>query len=180
MFSLWCPSGLQYRIILMMFSGLLSACATSIPDHIKNSPTENLRLVQVQKEPEKHLGKIIRWGGSIISSKNEQNRTTLIILAQTLSKYGEPQQGDQSYGRFIARINGFLDPAIYSKGRAITVYGKFEKLQKEKIDHYEYHYPLVTAEEIYLWEIPEKYDYYDYPYWYDPWYPMHPPYWHRQ
>jgi len=163
-----------------ILSGWLSACATHIPEAIKKPPAENLSLQQVQKFPDKHRGKLIRWGGSIISSQNREAQTELNILAQVLDKDGEPQQGDQSYGRFIAVVKGFLDPAIYSKGRAITVSGRFESLEKRKIDQFDYFYPIINAEHIFLWDVPEKYDYYHYPYWYDPWYPYYNPYWHHR
>ena len=173
---------LGLRVISIAGLLLLSACATYIPEPIKNPPAEDLSLGQVQHAPEAHLNKIVRWGGTIISTHNQKNRTELTILAQVLDKYGEPQQGDQSYGRFIAEINGFLDPAIYAAGRAITVYGKLDKVVRKKIDNFEYQYPIVQIEQFYLWDIPQKFDYYDYPYWYDPWYPWYPyypPYRHR-
>ncbi len=180
MASLSTRSALLRHTILMVLSGLLTACATYIPDHIKNTPAENLTLTQVQNEPKKHQGKIIRWGGSIISTQNLIDKTQLTILAHTLNQYGEPQQGDHSHGRFIAIISGFLDPAIYAPGRAITVYGKFNKLLNKNIDSFEYHYPLVDVTHTYLWDVSKKYNYYDHPYWYDPWYPYYYPSWQRR
>lgn len=165
------------NLVLLALSVLqLTACASNVPAIIKNPPPEDLSLTRVRHAPAKHLNKFIRWGGTIISTQNQQDKTELIILATPLDKFGEPQQGDQSYGRFIGVIDGFLDPAIYATGRAITVYGKFEKVIRRKIDNFEYDYPVIQIEHFYLWEVPEKYDYYDYPYWYDPWYPY--PYWH--
>ena len=157
---------------------LLQACASQVPPMIKDPPAEDLSLTRAQHDPDKHRGKPVRWGGAIISTQNLQNITELTILAKPLDRYGEPEAGDHSYGRFIARHNGFLDPAIYANGRSITVYGKFEKTLNKKIDNFEYNYPIVQIEHLYLWAVPEKYDYYDYPYWYDPWYPYWSPYYH--
>lgn len=154
----------------------LSACASQVPKMIKEPPPEDLSLASVQAQPETHRGKTVRWGGSIISTRNHQNKTEITILAKPLGSYGEPSSGDQSYGRFIAKYDNFLDPAIYATGRNITVYGKFIDIEKRKIDNFEYRYPIVHIEHLYLWEPPEKYDYYDYPYWYDPWYPYWGPY----
>lgn len=164
----------------LLLSGmlLLSACASQVPDIIKNPPPENPSLMGVQARPDQHLGKAVRWGGTIISTQNQKNQTELTILGKPLDKFGEPQEGDQSYGRFIGVLDGFLDPAIYAAGRSITVYGKLEKVLRKKIDNYEYVYPIVHIEHFYLWAVPEKYDYYDYPYWYDPWYPYWSPYYH--
>lgn len=165
-------------VLLAMASLLIPACATHIPDIIKNPPPEDLSLNRARHAPAQHQGKLVRWGGTIISTQNQQDKTEITILARPLDKYGEPQEGDQSYGRFIGLINGFLDPAIYAPGRTITVSGKFEKVLKKKIDNFEYDYPIVRMQHYYLWEVPEKFDYYDYPYWYDPWYPHWGPYYH--
>lgn len=157
---------------------LLSACATNIPDMIKKAPAEDLSLVRAQHAPDRHRGKIVRWGGTIIATHNLKNQTEITILAKPLDSYGEPLEGDKSYGRFIAKTDGFLDPAIYAAGRSITIYGKFEKVLNKKIDNFEYNYAVVQIEHLYLWEVPEKYNYYDYPYWYDPWYPYWSPYYY--
>jgi len=179
------PTNSNSLLHLVVITGLLllTACATNIPAPIKNPPAEDLSLTRARHAPDKHLNKIVRWGGTIISTQNQQHKTEITILAQPLDKSGEPQQGDQSYGRFIGIMDGFLDPAIYATGRAVTVYGKLEKVVRKKIDNFEYDYPIVQIQLFYLWEVPEKYDYYDYPYWYDPWYPYYPyyhPYWHRR
>ena len=170
---------LFFRVTSVACLLLLSACASHIPDIIKNPTVEDLSLNQVQNSPTKYLNKSVRWGGTIITTRNQKDKTEITILAQPLDKYGEPQQGDQSYGRFIGLIDGFLDPAIYATGRAITVYGKLEKVLTKKIDNFEYDYPIIQLQQFYLWQVPEKYDYYDDPYWYDPWYPYYHPYWHR-
>lgn len=164
----------------LLAAGILAiaGCATHVPEIIKNPPPEDLSLTRAQHEPGKHAGKTVRWGGAIISTENQKNRTELTILGKPLDKFGEPQEGDQSYGRFIGVIDGFMDPAIYAAGRSITVYGKFETVLRKRIDNFEYDYPVVRIEHFYLWAVPDRYDYYDYPYWYDPWYPYWSPYYH--
>ncbi|MDH5444907.1 MAG: Slp family lipoprotein [Gammaproteobacteria bacterium] len=166
--------------IIYLLTGILflTACASGIPEIIEKPPAEDLSLVRVQAQPEKHQGKVIRWGGDIIHTENKKDQTTLTVLAKPLDSYGEPMEGDKSYGRFIAIIKGFLDPAIYAKGRSITVYGRYEKILDKKIDNFDYRYPLVKVEHFYLWQVPEKVNYNDYPYWYDPWYPYWGPYYH--
>lgn len=168
-----------YRYLIVSIAGVLSltACATHIPEPIKNPPVEDLSLAQVQRNPVPLQGKLVRWGGTIINTQNQKDKTEITLLSQAMNKYGEPQQGDKSQGRFIAVVNGFLDPAIYAPGRALTVYGKFDKLLVKKIDNFEYSYPIIDTLQTYLWDVPQKPDYYDYPYWYDPWYPW-PPYYY--
>jgi len=164
---------------LLLLGLLLSACASHVPKMIKEPPAEDLSLIRAQSHPERHRGKVVRWGGSIIATNNQPSKTELTILAKPLDSYGEPLEGDRSYGRFIAILDNFLDPAIYATGRSITVYGRFQKVIDKKIDNFAYRYPMVKIEHLYLWEVPEQYDpYYYYPYWYDPWYPFWGPYYH--
>lgn len=161
-----------------IFVLLLSACASHVPNIIRQAPKEDLSLIRAQTHTDKHIGKAVRWGGSIITTQNQTTKTELTILAKPLNSYGQPLEGDKSYGRFIAVLNNFLDPAIYAKGRSITIYGRFEKLLDKKIDDFPYRYPLIKIQHLYLWEVPEKNNYYDYPYWYDPWYPFWGPHYY--
>lgn len=181
--SLTLSTGFTYRILALSGALLLTACASQVPALIKDAPPEDLSLARAQHDAEKHQGKAVRWGGTIITTQNQQDKTEVTILAKPLDSRGEPREGDHSYGRFIALVNGFLDPAIYAPGRSVTVYGKYEKLLPKKIDNFDYNYPVIAVSQLYLWDVPPKYDYYDNPYWYDPWYPWSPyygPYRHRR
>ena len=158
---------------------LLGACASPVPNVIRQAPAPDIRLREVQSSPEKFIGKAIRWGGHIISTNNLPGSTELIILASPLDSEGEPLAGDQSYGRFIVEQKTFLDPAIYATGRGITIYGEIDSVSERKVDRYLYRYPIVKATHLYLWEKSVRHDYDHYPYWYDPWYPYGGPYYHR-
>ena len=63
---------------------------------------------------------------------------------------------DRSLGRFIACRAGFYDPEVFMAGREITVSGRVEGFETRKVGNYDYRYPRVAAEVVYLW--PERRD----------------------
>jgi len=120
-------------------------------------------------------GERVRWGGTIVSNAPEQEETCFEILARPLSSEARPRRTDESQGRFIACTPGFYDPAVYCKGRELTVVGTLQQPEMRKIGEHEYQYPKVAAEKVYLWPKREPAQvYYYYPgwpdaYWWGPW-----------
>jgi len=152
---------------------LLSACASNIPLEIREDISESKASISaVRSDINRYVGSKVRWGGSIASVQNKKNETWIELVGRPLGSYGEPQNRDESQGRFIVRINEFLDPAIYKEGRRMTVYGVVEGKVEGFIDEHPYTYPLVTAGTHYLWDeyASRRYYYpdYYYPYSYYP------------
>ena len=56
-----------------------------------------------------------------------------------------------SCGRFLVHFEGFLDPAIYAKGRRITVLGEVAGKRVLPLKEMEYSYPVLLPREHYLW-----------------------------
>ncbi len=159
---------------------LLSACASQIPEQIRNVPTDMPSVVTARANIERVVGARVRWGGTIAEVENRESQTWIEIVARNLGDDARPLESDYSQGRFLARVEGFLDPAIYSKGREITVTGEIEGAQTRTIDEYQYRYPIVDVEAHHLWQprsdyrdmqYPSPYSpfYYD-PFFYDPFY----------
>lgn len=154
---------------------LLGGCASNIPIEIREDISgNNISINTAVTNFKQTKGQAVRWGGTIASIKNNPTDTWIEIVGRRLGSYGQPVESDQSLGRFIARINGFLDPAIYKVDREITVYGVLENHVLGKIDDHPYTYPLVKAVSYYLWDDYRDQRYY-YPY--DPYYyPYYYPY----
>ena len=119
----------------------------------------------------------VRWGGEILHVDTRADQTCFEILARELDSTARPIARDPSDGRFLACRNGFYDPEEFRKGRDITIVGQLNGTEVGKVGDFDYTYPRVAAETIYLW--PERPLYADRPY-YDPWGPWGPywgPYW---
>jgi len=176
---------------VLALSLALGGCASYIPNEIRTPPPGDLQLAQVLREPQSHLGARVRWGGEIVAVENTKRETRVILVAKPLDYSGRPEDTDFSPGRFLARFQGFRDPATYKEGRALTVAGVLEPAVTRPVGDYPYVYPVVAAQTDYLWQplpdyLPGYYWYPYYPYcspfygpYYDPWcYPWYGPRYH--
>ncbi len=135
--------------LLLLF--LLGGCASDVPLVIREPLADNPSLADVQHNPKAFVKRRVRWGGRIVHTKSVGNKTEVEILAIALGTDGRPEPGDVSLGRFIANSDAFLDRAIYSADREVTVYGVLENVLIRNIGEHPYTYPLVKAIQIYLW-----------------------------
>lgn len=152
----------------------LTACS-SIPEKIKQAPASNITPDEARQRPQDFQDQSIRWGGEVIQIENKPTLTQIIILAKPLDKDGQPASNKTHYGRFIAQIERFIEPSLYTPGRDVTVTGTFSGIIEQMVGEYPYRYPTVAVDTIYLWPLPVE------PapdYWYDPWYPWGPWGWH--
>ncbi len=173
-----------YSIILVAW---LNACASQIPPQIREAPAGSPSEDMVRGQVQQHLGTVVRWGGTIVAVENRPGRSWVELVARPLQSNGRPAEEGQSSGRFLARYDGFLDPVVYSPGRALTVVGKIAGEERRPIDKFDYSFPVVAIENYYLWPPPSPAPpYQPPPYWDDPWwpYPYYPwyyrhryPYW---
>lgn len=164
------------RLKALLLSGiaavplLLTGCASVQPYPV---PADNPPLASVRANLSAHQDQIVTWGGVILGVEVKQSDTLVTVLAKPLDRDGEPLAGDRIDGRFLARFNGFRDPAVFSVGRSITLTGVINGSQTHKIGNYPYLYPIVVVTHYRLWPKPVEYrDHGDY--WYNPWYPWYP------
>lgn len=106
-------------------------------------------------------GERVRWGGEIIRVDTTANRSCFEILGRELDDSARPRRRDESAGRFLACRNGFYDPEVFTKGREVTVTGTLAGSEERKVGDYDYRYPRVDADVIYLWEKRVARQYYD-------------------
>lgn len=162
------------RFVAWVILGVLAAgCAgpRTQPDPVP----DDLALAQVSTASGTYAGREVQWGGSIEKLENHAQETWLEIVERPLSDNGRPRESDQSDGRFIAKVAGFLDPVVYTRGRSVTVTGSVEGDISRSIGGYNYRYVTVKATSARLWAprapAPVRHYYYD-PFWSDPF-----PYW---
>ena len=99
------------------------------------------------------LGQTVRWGGMVINTTPRANETCIEVLAQPLNVELRPTRGDQALGRFVACRPGFLDPAVVSAGREVTVLGRLTRFEDGQIGEQAYRYPVIDSEVVYLWPV---------------------------
>ncbi len=159
------------RLLWIVIGALaLGGCAT-IPKPLEgNYPPVSLDAARAGTAQ----GTRVRWGGEIIQTTPREEQTCFTVLAEPLDSQARPQRGEDSLGRFVACKQGFYDPEVFAKGRELTVTGNLEGTIQQKVGQYDYTYPKVAADTVYLW--PKRPLYAAVPY-YDPFWGPCDPFW---
>ena len=171
--------GISTAVVLAVLA-MLAGCA-SVPEVLRGGPEKGPDPTQVRTTPKQYAGMTVRWGGVIVDVENGPAQSLVQVVSRPLSTNARPLETDQTWGRFVARITGFIDPVDYAAGREITVVGVLEGTEQRNIDAYPYSYPVVRATGYYLWplRLPPVPDPFYYSPFYSPWYPYPYPYPYR-
>lgn len=141
------------RIILLSILILfLYGCAHVISKDLRVIAHRDIPISDIMKNPDAHIGKIIIIGGTIASSINTAEGTYIEVVQKPLDYRGAPEDTDVSYGRFIIFYEGYLDTAIYSPGREVTVAGEVMGKRIQRLGEMQYPYLLVRSKEIHLFK----------------------------
>ena len=147
----------QTKHILGIFIALVViGCATGITQQSRSRVTFTGTFSELQKTPGGYVGEVVMLGGKILKTQASHTSSELTVLQLPLGSKYRPVNSDQSKGRFLVRSDQFLDPAIYQKGRLLTVVGILKGSQARNIGGFEYVYPLLEAIEIKLWPVESR------------------------
>ncbi len=158
----------------------LIGCATQPPAAIRETPPGDPPLKEVRSNTKQFIGTQVRWGGTIAQVINGRAESWVEVVGRGLGDNGRPVERGPSQGRFLARFDGFVDPAVFERGREITFIGTVDGSETRTIGEYEYRYPVIAVRSHYLWEPrpdPIYRPYYYDPWWPDPWWRYPHPYW---
>ena len=161
---------LFHSFLLLFLAVLLSGCVHVISKDLREAADPSVTFREILKNPNAYKGKSVVWGGEIIETTNKQDGTTLIEVFQRSLNWREEPIGS-SEGRFLVRVDSYLDPYVYSQGRKITVAGEILGEDVRPLGEMDYWYPLVFSKQLHLWEYYYPYSYYSPGWYYDPWYP---------
>ena len=139
----------NYQLILSMLAALALSACVSVPQQIQfpnEAQGSDLLLRQAIQKPDAYQGQQVRWGGLIAKVENAEQNTRVEIVGQLLDSRGRPRLSEQSEGRFVAIISGFIDPLIYKEGRELTVIGTTTEPITDKIGEHNYTFPVVQSQ----------------------------------
>lgn len=163
----------------LVLSALIKGCAPLPKEFQGLSFEKSATLSQVLSSPEKYINVDVLWGGRIITCTNLANETLFEILQFPLDLEGRPKENALSEGRFKATFNKFLDCALYSPGRLVTVGGSLKEFKEGKIGERPYTFPWLEGKAIYLWREERAIQVECLSPWWYPWYRCIPyPYFH--
>ena len=178
----WSARRWRGPLALLAGAGLLYGCTSNVPEAIRTAPPRDVAVAEARADPEALSGSEVRWGGVIAAVENARDETRIEVVSRPLDRAGRPESGDRSAGRFLARFQGFLDPAVYAAGRELTVRGTLDGVVSRPIGEFPYRFPVVDVYSHRLWQpLPEPGPYMHDPFWYRPWYsdPWYPYPWYR-
>jgi outer membrane lipoprotein len=138
----------------LVASALLAGCASQ-PRPLQGS---YMPLTPRESVLADHSGAVVRWGGRIVQVEPKTNATCFEIVSSTsLDVHGRPYWGrDDTGGRFIACRTGFYDPAVFERNREITFTGRIDGYENRQIGGYDYRFPRLSADVVYLWPVRDR------------------------
>lgn len=138
------------RSIISVAALALAACASG-PGISTVDVDQTVTPTQGVAEIANLRGNKVLWGGTIVSSTNLKDSTRLEVLAYPLDGAQRPETSATPTGRFLVLERGYLETVDYSAGRLITAKGALTQTRKGAIGEAEYTYPVVAADQLYLW-----------------------------
>lgn len=147
---------LNPRLVLLAASiGLLTACATQ-PQPLQGAFNP---ITPADAAANDSTGATVRWGGRVVEVEPQANRTCFVMISTRLGGSGRPYwANDDIGGRFLACRAGFYDPALFEKNREVTFTGRISGYENRRIGQYDYRFPMVDADVVYLWPVREQVD----------------------
>lgn len=159
---------------IIILAIIVAVSCSPVSKELMRQVDQTLTLKEVRKSADQYKGKTVLWGGIIIETRPRPDETMIIMMQTALDYEKRPMNLDYSEGRFMVKQKGFLDPAIYTEGREITVTGNISGKEELPLGEIQYVYPVITATQLILWE-----KRYHFPSYYDPWYwDRYPSWWH--
>ena len=125
------------RLFVLSLTLLFLASACAAPPISK--PTlglvdQGITFEELARDPDRYVGRYLLLGGSIAAVRNHAGGSELEIVQLPTDSSGRITSTTSSAGRFLARENTFLDPAIYGEGRLVTIVGKVTGSEAGRID----------------------------------------------
>jgi outer membrane lipoprotein len=133
-------------IVLLFF-----ACTPVISPQLRQQVDRDVDFRALAADPVAHKGKVVMLGGTIVQTVPKVGETEIEVLQKELLAGGEPRLTDRSEGRFLIVADRFLDPAIYKPDRDLTVAGRVVGSAVQRVGEVDYRYPMIAADELYLW-----------------------------
>lgn len=138
------------RLSLIFISAFVISGCASYPEAVKVADGTPLISYQSATQGKVQQG-TARWSGVIAKVENNANNTRLEVVYFPGNESGRPKISDQTEGRFVAYINGFVDPMVYQQGKAVTALGQLAQPEAGMVDKFQYIYPVIQQAVVYLW-----------------------------
>jgi outer membrane lipoprotein len=148
--------GTLYKKIFLLVASLTvftAGCTPTFPSRITERVDTGISYRDLMNDPGSYKGKWVMLAGDIVAARTEKDGSTYLeVLQRPADKSGMPRETDETGGRFIAVSRQFLDPAVYGRGREITIVGEVIGDSVKPLGAVAYRYPLLEIQAMHLWE----------------------------
>jgi len=132
----------------LVASALLSACVSQ-PKPLQGAYADTTPESAMHSDS---TGTAVRWGGRIVAVEPRADSTCFEMISSRMGSGGRPAATrDETNGRFIACRAGFYDPAVFEQNREVTFTGRIDGYENRRIGEYDYRFPKIAADVVYLW-----------------------------
>ncbi len=140
---------------LYFFSFIFLSGCTSIPKVIQGDFSS---ITPLQSKNKHLLNENIRWSGFVVQTINHKDKTCFEVVETETYRDLRPKRVVPKNGsRFLACKEGFLEPHAFNK-RMVTITGKLVAYTEQKIGEYNYEYPVIKTNLIYIWRKTPRYN----------------------
>lgn len=145
------------RFLCLLSPAAALALAACAPAPIYKPSPNNVAAVpfQVAQSPAQYANGSVIWGGTVVGVRNLSDRSEVEVLAFPLDGSQRPKLNGNGTGRFIAVMNGFVEPVTYAPGSPITVSGTLAGSRTGKVGEANYVFPLVQVMQSHIWTADE-------------------------
>jgi outer membrane lipoprotein len=140
--------------VLVAAMGWLSSCASYnvVPQELRSRVDYTVGFTQLHDAPDQYRGRLVLFGGEVLSAKRLKDETRIEVLQLPLDKYQAPHHDrTSSQGRFLAFEKELVDPATLPPGTRITITGEVTGAITQPLDETEYTFPTVEVKQLTVW-----------------------------
>ncbi len=141
---------MKHLCFLLVIVSLIAGCAHVVSKDLRDKAEKTVPVSELFRNPDTYKGRIFILGGTIVSSANTQEGTYIEVIEKPLECRDRPRYTDLTRGRFIVFYEGYLDTAIFSQGRNVTVAGEIMGTKVRPLGEIDYHYLLLKSRGLYL------------------------------
>lgn len=145
---------LMIKLALPASLFLLASCAPA-PIYKNTAGMTAATPTQVVKTPERYGNSNVVWGGRIVQVSNFSDHSEVELLAYPLDSSQRPKANDSGNGRFIAVMQGYVEPIDYPPGALMTVSGKLSGSRAGQVGEANYVFPLINVAQSHVWTAAE-------------------------
>lgn len=139
---------------LLVATVWLASCSSYnvVPKDMQSQVDYTVSFTELHNAPDQYRGRMIVFGGEVLSAKRLKDVTRIEVLQLPLDRYQAPTYDrTASEGRFLAFEKDFLDPAKLPPGTRVTIVGDITGALTQPLDEAEYTFPTVEVKKLTVW-----------------------------